>query len=88
MTSSKRTQTKTPAESAESFEPRRFAAGDKVVVAGAGREWPGKVVARRLADGRESIHPAHDDTAVFVTFEETGVSMPVSIRQLSRSARR
>jgi hypothetical protein len=85
MTSSKRTQTKTPAER---FEPRPFAEGDKVVVAGAGREWAGKVVSRRLRDGRESIHPAYDDTSVFVAFEETGVSMPVNIRQISRSARR
>lgn len=85
MTRYKRTQSKAPAER---LEPPDFSAGDKVIVAGAGRDWAGKVVARRLPDGRVSVHPAHDDTMVFVAFDETGVSMPVSIRQISRSARR
>ena len=58
--------------------------GDRVVVAAAGREWTGTVTSRRLPDGRDSIHPTFDDSAVLVTFDETGVSMATSILQVSK----
>jgi hypothetical protein len=85
MTTPKRTPIKTPAASPR---PQALAEGDRVIVAGAGREWSGKIVSRRLPDGRESIHPVYDDTVIFVAFDETGVSMPVNVRQISRSPRR
>jgi hypothetical protein len=85
MSTSKRTHTNMPAASFRQFV---FAEGDKVIVAGAGREWSGKIASRRLPDGRESIHPAYDDTMIFVEFDETGISMPVNVRQLSRSPSR
>src|ERR1051325_466165 len=62
----------------------RFVVGDLVIVAGAGREWRARVTSRRLPDGRKSIYPQYDDTAIFVTFDETGISMPVSLSQVSR----
>ena len=64
-----------------------FAVGEKVIVAGAGRDWPARVTSRQLPDGRQSIHPQYDDTAIFVTFDDTGVSMPVSIKQVSKTPR-
>jgi hypothetical protein len=81
--------TKTALRKASTAPPRKsFAPGDKVVVAGAGREWAGKVTSRRMADGRESIHPQYDDTTIFVTSAETGISMPVSMHQVSKRAGR
>ena len=80
-----RTRTGSAERSAKSSD---LAAGDKVLVAGAGREWAGKIVARRLPDGRESIHPQYDDTAVFVMFDDTGISMAVSVRQVSIRGKR
>ena len=68
-------------------QPFEFSPGDRVVVAGAGREWTGKIVARNLPDGRKSIHPPYDDAVIFVAFDETGISMPVSLRQVSRLRR-
>jgi hypothetical protein len=61
-----------------------FVAGELVIVAGAGRDWRARVTLRRLPNGRESIHPQYDDTAIFVTFEETGISMPVALSQVTR----
>jgi hypothetical protein len=61
-----------------------FDVGESVVVIGAGRDWTGKISSRRLPDGRVSIHPQYDDTAIFVTFDETGISMPVALRQVSK----
>jgi hypothetical protein len=81
------TRTKRARSDAVAQEPMAFAAGDKVSVAGAGREWLGKITTRRLQDGRDSIHPQYDDTAIFVTFDETGISMPVALTQVSRVRR-
>jgi hypothetical protein len=64
--------------------PIRFQVGDRVSVEVAGGDRTGKITSRRLSNGRESIHPANDDTAVFVIFDDTGISMPVSMRQVVR----
>jgi hypothetical protein len=80
---------KNAAAKAAAASPQRdtFAQGDKVIVAGAGRDWTGKVSARRLPDGRQSIHPQYDDTTIFVTFDETGISMPVAESHVSKRTR-
>jgi hypothetical protein len=77
---------KTSGAKATAVLPQRvkLAPGDKVIVAGAGRDWTGTVSTRRLPDGGQSVHPQHDDTTIFVTFDETGISMPVALRQVSR----
>jgi hypothetical protein len=64
--------------------PIRFQVGDRVSVEVAGGDRTGKITSRRLSNGHESIHPANDDTAVFVMFDDTGISMPVSMRQVVR----
>jgi hypothetical protein len=61
-----------------------FRAGDRVIFAGAGKEWTGVVTARRTLDGTISIYPRMDDTAVYVTFDDTGASVPIAIRQLKK----
>ena len=58
--------------------------GDRVRFTGAGKDWIGTVTERRKSDGTKSIHPRMDDTAVYVTFDETGISVPVSIAQLQK----
>ena len=65
-----------------------FAPGDNVIVTGAGGEWHGKITARRLPDGRVTIHPQFDDTAIYAISDDTGVSMPVSVQQISKRAGR
>ncbi len=55
---------------------------DRVRFKGAGREWIGTVVERKRHDGRSSIHPPFDDSSVYVRFDDTGVSSPVSLQQL------
>jgi hypothetical protein len=69
-------------------KPIVFASGDKVLVHGAGGDWTGQISARRLSGDRHSIHPKLDDTAVFVTSDDTGISMPVSIWQVTKLERR
>lgn len=79
---------RTPTKESRAAPPRAgFARGDRVVVTGAGREWTGKIASRRMPDGRDSIHPQYDDTAVFVTFDETGISMAVALRQVAKRER-
>jgi hypothetical protein len=77
---------KTSGAKATAAAPQRvtLAPGDKVIVVGAGRDWTGTVSTRRLPDGRQSVHPQYDDTTIFVTFDETGISMPVARHQVSR----
>jgi hypothetical protein len=82
--------TKTIQKKPKTAQPRQdvLAPGDRVIVAGAGGEWAGKVSSRRMPDGRESIHPRFDDTTVFVISDDTGISMPVSVGQVSKRGRR
>jgi hypothetical protein len=67
---------------------RSFKRGDRVRFLGAGKDWLGVVTERPLPDGTKSIHPRHDDTAVYVRFDETGVTIPVSLRQLEKASDR
>jgi hypothetical protein len=72
-------------------EPRRvrsFKRGDRVRFAGAGKDWVGTVVETQQPDGTRSIHPRIDDTAVYVKFDDTGVTIAVSVLQLSKLSER
>jgi hypothetical protein len=63
-----------------------FKAGDRVRFAGAGKDWIGVVSERKRPDGSKSIHPHLDDTAIYVTFDETGASVPVAAMQLEKTS--
>ena len=63
---------------------RGFKRGDRVQFTGAGKEWLGVVVESDLPGGQRSIHPGTDDTAVYVKFDDTGITIPVSMRQLQK----